>query len=707
MTKILQYNCRGIRTSITDIQYLIRLSRPMVVCLQETKLAPGANCSVAGFTVYRKDLVSDTVAHGGVLIAVHSSLPAKQLVLSTTLQAVAARVHLGRVPVTVCSVYLPPGVALPSAELRQLVSELPPPLLLLGDFNSHNTVWGCEDTDARGRLLERFIHDESLCLLNTGERTHVTLPSGRTSVLDLSLCSPQLISSLTWTVWDDPMGSDHFPVWLEYSGEAVLGSRPSRWNFKKADLAVFQTRVEDAFTRLPTESPLSVDNFTSLLIEIAHESIPRTSGNPRRPPVPWWTEACRDAIRARRRAFRKFNQHSTEPNLIAFRQARAAARRTVLDAKRASWRKYVGELNRSPPTGQIFAQIKRIGGQSVAFRLPVLRVGNTDIAHPVDVASEIARALADRCQTDGSHPQFVRHKARCESQPLNFETTERLVYNQTFSMRELEWAIGKLRSVSEGPDFIHNDMLKLLPQCALDALLATFNALWESGDFPAVWREAIIVPILKPGKTGSDPRDYRPISLTSSLCKLFEKMVNVRFTWYLEYHNIFANAQCGFRKNRSTVDHLVALDTAIRVAFKEKRHVGAIFFDIEAAYDSTWRHGVLMKVFQHGIRGPMGVFLQNFLSDRVFRVRVGGALSDTFRQMEGIPQGSVMSVGLFALMINDIGDELPHSIERSLFVDDLAIWLSASRTLSLTRRLQMAVNQLERWCVMNGLRFST
>ena len=103
----------------------------------------------------------------------------------------------------------------------------------------------------------------------------------------------------------------------------------------------------------------------------------------------------------------------------------------------------------------------------------------------------------------------------------------------------------------------------------------------------------------------------------------------------------------------------------------------------------------------------MGVFILNFLADRHFRVRVGNHLSRSFPQENGVPQGGVLSVALFAVMINDIGDQLPPVIGRSLFVDDLAVWYSASSTRAVSRQLQLAVARLERWSTENGLRFST
>ena len=99
-----------------------------------------------------------------------------------------------------------------------------------------------------------------------------------------------------------------------------------------------------------------------------------------------------------------------------------------------------------------------------------------------------------------------------------------------------------------------------------------------------------MVPIPKPGKDLTDPQNYRPISLTRCVCKLYEKMVNKRLVEYLEKNKLLAEIQCGFRRNRSTLDHLVRLDTYIRKGFAQKKEVVDVFFDLEKAYDLTWRY---------------------------------------------------------------------------------------------------------------------
>ena len=382
-----------------------------------------------------------------------------------------------------------------------------------------------------------------------------------------------------WHVDDDPRGSDHFPVWLTYQDVTSLGKRPRRWNLRKANWDEFEASLEEAFLADSANGVVpTMEDFTSRVLDAAGRFIPRTSGAPHRTPVPWWTNKCRDAIRARRRASRAFDRQATTENLIAFRRARAAARRTVLEAKRDSWREYVGRLNRCSPTSQVWSQMKQISGCFSARPLPVLQIGGRDVLHPAQVADEIARTLAAKCGTANADPLFLRHKGRCETNSVDFTTSEQLTYNQPFSLAELRSAISGLRSVAEGPDEVHNDMLRHFPTSVLKVLLAIFNRLWETGEFPSAWREAIVIPLLKPGKSGTDPLHYRPISLTSSLCKLMERLVNARLSWYLESNGILCPSQCGFRRNRSTVDHLVTLDTVIRMAFRERRHVGAVFF---------------------------------------------------------------------------------------------------------------------------------
>ena len=139
--------------------------------------------------------------------------------------------------------------------------------------------------------------------------------------------------------------------------------------------------------------------------------------------------------------------------------------------------------------------------------------------------------------------------------PANFKSSNNEEYNTPFNLDELKDAISKAHDTATGPDEVHYQMLKHLPPKSLHALLDIFNDMWETGKFPESWELATIIPILKPGKDHAEPNSYRPIALTSCLCKTLERMINARLVWYLESNNLISPVQTGFRSERRTNDN--------------------------------------------------------------------------------------------------------------------------------------------------------
>ena len=105
-------------------------------------------------------------------------------------------------------------------------------------------------------------------------------------------------------------------------------------------------------------------------------------------------------------------------------------------------------------------------------------------------------------------------------------------------------------------------------------------------------------------------------------------MINNRLVWYLERNKILTKMQCGFRKQRSTNDHLVRLESFVREAFAQRQHAVGVFFDVEKAYESTWKFGILRDLHDAGLRGRLPLFLESFLKNRQFYVRLGACYSD-------------------------------------------------------------------------------
>ena len=147
---ILQWNCRGLRSNFDELQLLIHQYNPVALCLQETMLGD-KDLAVKHFSCYYCPGSEVNGNHsGGVGILVSNITPHSQLQLRTSLQAIAIRVSVPKA-LTICSIYLPPHTKWTEQDLKDLISQLPKPFLLLGDFNAHSPIWGSKKLDCKGK----------------------------------------------------------------------------------------------------------------------------------------------------------------------------------------------------------------------------------------------------------------------------------------------------------------------------------------------------------------------------------------------------------------------------------------------------------------------------------------------------------------------------------------------------------------------------
>ena len=350
--------------------------------------------------------------------------------------------------------------------------------------------------------------------------------------------------------------------------------------------------------------------------------------------------------------------------------------------------------------------VRKIQGKGKSSSLGHLNVNNKKVTSKKDISNTLADAFSKNSSSENYTQKFKNIKQQKEKRNLKFSSDNSETYNQPFCLSELKDALSKAHDSSPGPDDIHYQFLKHLPDTSLSVLLKTFNDIWETGNVPKSWKEATVIPIPKPGKDNTNPNNYRPIALTSCICKTLERMINERLVWYLEKNNIITEFQSGFRHQRSTNDHLVRLETFIREAFIKKEHLLAVFFDLEKAYDTTWKYGIMNDLHEIGLKGRLPIFVQNFLSNREFKVRVGSTLSEAHNQEQGVPQGSILSVTLFSLKINNIVKCLNPGVDCSLYVDDFLICYRSKNMNTIERQLQLNLNKILKWSTENGFKFS-
>ncbi|GFN80772.1 RNA-directed DNA polymerase from mobile element jockey [Plakobranchus ocellatus] len=137
----------------------------------------------------------------------------------------------------------------------------------------------------------------------------------------------------------------------------------------------------------------------------------------------------------------------------------------------------------------------------------------------------------------------------------------------------------------------------------------------------------------------------------------------------------------------------------------EKKRVLAVFFDLEKAYDTTWRYGILKDLFDLDFRGRLPIFISNFLKDRHFKDKAENTFSSSYHQENGVPQGSILFPMLFNLKINNIINSVSKHVNSSLSVDDFAIYAEGKHLQHLERTVQLCINNVQKWVSENGFRF--
>ena len=419
----------------------------------------------------------------------------------------------------------------------------------------------------------------------------------------------------------------------------------------------------------------AVSLVTDNIIRAADIAIPKSTGSLKKHCRPWWNEKCKLAKKRQQKAWGIFRRYPTTSNYITYKQARANARKIRRHSQRDSWVNYVSNITSNTNSKQLWHRVKKAMGIYPNNSISFLKENGQTITSIKNIANTIGRTLSNISNSDSYSNPFLTYKQNAERSPINYRNDSSLNYNSPFTENELKNSLKNCHLSAPGPDGITYPMIKHLSHNSLKNLLHLYNRIFTEHIFPAAWHDAIVIPFQKPGKDPTDPKNYRPIALTSCLCKLLEKMVNNRLVFILEQKNLINPWQSGFRHGRSTTDNILMLETNIRNANLRRNHLVAVFFDIEKAYDKTWRYGILRDLLNLDFCGNLPIFIKNFLKLRRFKVRIGSTLSDYFYQEEGVPQGSVLSVTLFSLKINGILSQLPHTVHANLYVDDLNIFV--------------------------------
>ncbi|MGL5590845.1 MAG: RNA-directed DNA polymerase, partial [Metamycoplasmataceae bacterium] len=470
-----------------------------------------------------------------------------------------------------------------------------------------------------------------------------------------------------------------------------------------------QCKKEAQLLKMNDNIDVCENNVRSMIISAAVEHIPKKKIAQNKKLVPWWNDECSMTIKERNQAFKKFRKNMNIENLLEYKKKAALVRRTLKLTKRKAWREYCSNIGRETDIGDVWNMIKKMCGKIVYKSIPVLSKGD-EIAvtekEKADLLGKVFSGIHSGNHLTEYHKEKKEEMLRENRHLIIKKKDENSSLDLEFNLMELKRAIIGSKNSAPGQDQMSYTMFQHLPIEALNVILELFNKIWREGKVPGMWKRAIILPFLKPGKDPESPENYRPIALTSHLCKWMEKMIVQRLTYFLEKKGFINNHQCGFRKGRSTTDAMIKISNEIEKTISMKETMMTVYFDIEKAYDSMWREGLLIKMNKLGISGRLFNWVKSFLTNRSIMVKVGSEMSDMFNINNGVPQGSVISPILFNIMINYMFSDVGSGIQSVLYADDGVIWKRGKNIKFVNNKIQEVIKNVENWSYKWGFKIS-
>ena len=411
--------------------------------------------------------------------------------------------------------------------------------------------------------------------------------------------------------------------------------RDPSFNFQKARWNGFDSHCPSAEEYSSLSSPTAL--FTSLALNAAKFSIP--FGRIKRPPKAWWSAEVEEAVSERRKAFAA--AHRSDEDRQAYISASRRASSVIAKAKAEAWQTTCTSLLPKSNPKSLHSLLRSIAGSpSSSSSFPNF----PNCSSPRESALVYAAYLRYRFPV--SRPKALRSTARGYLTELRRATCSVESHSSFFSPAEFHAAASNLSSsTATGPDKVAYPMLKHLPCSGMDFLLHIFNLSWSSHSFPSIWKTSSIIPIHKMGKPLDSPASFRPISLTSYVSKLFERIILSRVLFFLESNSILSPRQADFRPGRSTLDQILYLSQTISDGFNKPRPGSRTILstiDFSKAFDSVWHPSLFHKLISAGLPPCFARWTPSFLSDRRACVVFQYHKSRSFQVRPGVPQGSVL-----------------------------------------------------------------
>lgn len=281
------------------------------------------------------------------------------------------------------------------------------------------------------------------------------------------------------------------------------------------------------------------------------------------------------------------------------------------------------------------------------------------------------------------------------------KNNDKTMYVHFTSVDEIKNIVNKMKPKAGGVDNISTSVIKVMIDYIALPLTCLFNECIKQAIWPDVLKMAEIVPIHK-DKEKYKSENYRPISLTSNIAKIFERVMYNRIFKFISKNKIISKQQFGFLKNMGTKDALNKLSSKLYNNLDKNIPTIVTFLDLAKAFDCVNHEILLKKLYKYGIRGKAYDIIVSYLSNRKQRVKINGTVSSYKDIGIGVPQGTILGPLLFLLYINDLLDDMPKDSVIA-YADDTAVISSDETWDRAINKMNKYLETVAEWLIMNKL----
>ena len=556
-------------------------------------------------------------------------------------------------------------------------------LIIVGDFNFPDIDWSSWNTndDMSYSFLE-CVRDNYLYQVIDQNTRH--RDGQKSSLLDLVLVND--CNNVSDIEYLDPLGSsDHNVLTFKYRCYFQFERTDcERLNYYKADYDGIRKELDIDWGSLLQDKGTNdmLELFMNKLNYAINKHIPKSKSKNTKGNVPLSKETVK-SIKRKHRMWERYMEVRSEEKYREYCKARNKVKK-LTRKERKKMEKQVAESAKSNVKNfwkYVNSKRKSKGGIS---ELHVKTLDGTFIASSDQDKAEVLANFFSSVFTE----EDVESIPTVDSSHDTVKNDEPLTQEE---VRKLLLALNVTKS--PGPDKAHPKLLHELSSIIDFPLFLIYKKSLDTGIVPDAWKIAIITALFKKG----DKRlasNYRPVSLTSILCKIMEKIIRKRIIAHMDRFNLFSVNQFGFLNGRSTSLQLLKVLDSWTDILDTGGVIDAIYMDFMKAFDKVPHVRLMKKLRSYGISNKICAWVENFLSDRKQCVQVNGQKSKWHSVTSGIPQGSVLGPVLFVIFINDLPDCVESDVY--LFADDTKIYREITSDNDI-QGIQNDLNNLFTW----------